>query len=505
MLLIDGCVPGSLPSEDLPLGECPEILSSVVAAMADTYWDPGNLLQITESDSASEIQCVGRARTRHGARCRWTLCGPDATAILSRVNELAASPPKKVTQTDLENLAKLCLCRDYHSSQWFEVAQRWKHAVTKAVKHHERISKERNGPKALECLDHASELIAAELDRQNLRKELSSAQADLSASKERQREVEEELEHAKLRESKLAQEHVDSVNQLQESCKAESARLAESLTNKAKAKAQVSSLQQEVGMAHCLLDEERTKTTALGEAVKEMERFAQEITEKLVGAQRLLDEERKIMTERVALELEERDRLLAEEKTKTTKLEEAAQHLEHQLSEVTARTGRMLDEERAKIRLLEEANETLGRRLLEAEARSSQSAAEAAQAKRDNQALLQDNAAAAENLGHLQTDLVGIRAEIQRRTNHGSVLGQELQIARVDNQALRSAHTQLVAQNTALVEQIAALEASLAKCWRRRLRAWLHKASPLGIHTPSLQAQPPPVHKHPNHPLSYSD
>ncbi|KXX73686.1 Reticulocyte-binding protein 2 a [Madurella mycetomatis] len=466
--------------------------------MADTYWDPGNLLQITESDNASEIQCVGRARSRHGARCRWTLCGPDATAILRKVRELAVSHPSKATQRDLENLAKICLCHDYHSSQWFEVAQRWKHVVTKAVKHHERISKEHNGPATLECLGHMSKLAVVEFDLKNLQKELSSVQTDLSASEEQRRAVEEELEHAKLRGSTLAQEHVDSVNRLHESCEAERTRLAESLSELAKAEAQASSLRQEVGMAHCLLDEEKTKRTALEETVKEMERRARERAEELAEARHLLEEERKSMAEKVALELDERDRLLAEEKTKTMELEEATQRLEHRLSEVTVQTERVLDEERAKTHLLEEAKETLRRRLLEAEASSAHSAAEADRANRDNQALLRDNAAAAENLSRLQTDLVGIRAEIQRRTDHGSVLGRELQIARVDNQSLRSTHSQLTARNTVLTEQIAALEASLAKCWRRRLRAWLQKTSPLSIHAPSIQTQPSPVHQHPN-------
>jgi chromosome segregation ATPase len=161
---------------------------------------------------------------------------------------------------------------------------------------------------------------------------------------------------------------------------------------------------------------------------------------------------------------------LAEERAKATKLEEATRHLKHRLSETTAQTEHLLEEEKAKVHLLEETEETLRRRLLEAEARSTQSAAEADRANRDNQALLQDNVAAAEQFGRLQTDLQGVRAEIQRRIDHGSVLGREVQIARVDYQALLS-------QNTALLKQITALEASLAKCWRRRLLAWLHKTS----------------------------
>ena len=472
----------SLPSADLPLEVSAKILHPLVATMADTYWDPGNLLQITESDDGSEIQCVGRARSRHDARCRWTLGESDATAILCKVKELAVSPPSKVTQEDLESLAKLCLCREYHYPQWFEVAQRWRPVVAKAVEHHERLSKE-HGPAAtnprkdtLEDTVRMLEIFMLKWKVEDLQKELSSVRTDLSTSEERRRVVEEELEHAKLKESKLAQEHVDLVIPLQKSGEAEHARLVESLneldatrSELAKAKTQGSSLRREVGMVYRLLDEERPKRPALEEAVKGMERCVQEGAVKLVESRRSLEEARE-MNEKVALELEQRDCLLAEERTKTTKLEEATQHLKHQLSETTARTEHLLEEEKAKVHLLEETEEPLRRRLLEAEARSTKSAAEADRANRDNQALLQDNVAAVEQFDRLQTDLQGVRAEIQRRTDHSSVLGREVQIARVDNQTLLS-------QNTALRNQITALEASLAKCWRRRLRAWLHQTS----------------------------
>ncbi|KAK4154685.1 reticulocyte-binding protein 2 a [Chaetomidium leptoderma] len=434
--------------------------------MADTHWDPGNLLQITASDNVSEVQCVGRARSRHGARCRWTLCDSDATAILCKVKELAVSPPSKVTQQDLEHLATLCLCHEYHYGQWFEVAQRWKPVVAQAVKNHERLSNE-HGPAAIDSF---------KADMKMLQEELSSVRTVLSASEERRQVVEEELEHIKLKESKLAREHGDLATRFHESREADHARLTEfsneldaTRSKLAEAEAQVLSLRHEAGMARRLLDEERTKTTASEETVKEMERCVQEGAEELAEARRLLEGARKSMSEKVALELEQRDRQLAEETTKTTKLEAATHHL----SKITARTERLLDEERAKIHLLEETKEILKRRLLEAEARSTQSATEADRANRDNQALLLDNAAAAEQFGRLQTDINGVRAEILRRTDHGSVLGRELQIARVDNQGLLSTHSQLTTRNTALLEQITALEASLAKCWRRRLRARL--------------------------------
>lgn len=427
--------------------------------MADTYWDPANLLQITESDNASEIQCVGRARSRHNARCRWTLYDSDTTAILRKVKELAASPPSKVAERDLEGLAKLCLCHEYHSGQWLEVAQRWKPVVAKAVKHHERVSKEQASPFELTLL----------------KIQLSLNRADLSASEERRRVVEEELEHAKLKESRLAQEHISSMTRLQESLEAEKVRLTKSLNELnvtrgelAKADAQLSSLRQEVGVARGLLDEELTKTTTLEKAVKE---GAEELRE----ARRLLEEARKSRTQEVAQELEQRDRLLAEEKSKTTKVEEATKHLEHRLLEEARRTERLLDEERAKIHALEETKEMLRRQLSDAEARSTQNAAEADKANRDNQVLLQDNAAANKHLDHLRTDLEDLRVEVQRRRDDGSVLARQLQTAQVDKQALLSTHSQLTAQNNALLRQIAALEASLAKCWRRRIRAWLER------------------------------
>lgn len=401
--------------------------------MADTYWDPGNLLQITESDAALEIQCVGRARSQHNSRCRWTLCGADASAILRKVQKLALLPPSEVTQHDIETLARLCLCQKYHSTQWLEVAQRWRLVIAKAIKHHERLSRSQ------ELATAESQLTIAKLGLEQFQKTLFAARTEFSNSEARRRAVEKELDHAK-------NSHLKVIDEL--------------------------------AVARRLLEEERLKTTNLEDAARETDRSVRERDDELAEARRLVEEAQTIMAESTALISERRDHLLAEEQAKATGLEQAIQHLEHRLSEANAQAERISNEQQAKTRLLEETQETLMQRLSEAEARATKCAAEAAEARRNHEALFRDNTAAAQQFEHLQTDLEGVRAEIRRRTDHGAVLEGELQKARHENQALLATHSQLRAQNTAFCEQVAILEASLAKCFRRRLSAWLRKSSP---------------------------
>jgi chromosome segregation ATPase len=371
------------------------------------------------------------------------LCGSDATAILRKVQELALSPPSKVTQQDLEALAKLCLCREHHSGQWPETAQRWKPVVAKATKHHERFSKGQD-PAVSE-----SQLIIAKLGLEQFQKTLFAARTELADSEERRQGLEKDIELAKIAESKLAGELVAT---------------------------------------HKLLDEERVKITTLEE---EMARRVQEGGNELTEARRLFEEARVSMAKQAALMSEQRDHSLAEERKKVTRLEQEIRDLGHRLSEASTKAERLLSEEKSKTRLLDETQAALMRRLSEAEAKSADCAAKADRARRENEALSRDKAAAAQQFGLLQTDLEGVRAEIRRRTDHGSVLERELNMARIDNQALRSAHSQLTAQNTELCEQISALENALAKSWHRRLSAWMHKVSPPKSQTLAVQAAGP--------------
>lgn len=108
--------------------------------MSRALWDPGNLLQITsDGETAGSIQCVGHARRARNARCRWTIEDPERSAIYARLDGMALSSPDTVTDGMLLSLAGLCLCREYHSDQAYEVVERWHTVIERAAQHHRNL------------------------------------------------------------------------------------------------------------------------------------------------------------------------------------------------------------------------------------------------------------------------------------------------------------------------------------------------------------------------------
>ncbi|RYP03590.1 hypothetical protein DL764_005051 [Monosporascus ibericus] len=107
--------------------------------MAQTYWDPANLLQITDDDdSRGDIQCVGRARSAFDARCRWTVQEHERATARSLLTQLAARKPDAVTADELRRLAQCCLCQ-YHGRQQGDAVSRWTRVARRAVEQHDRL------------------------------------------------------------------------------------------------------------------------------------------------------------------------------------------------------------------------------------------------------------------------------------------------------------------------------------------------------------------------------
>jgi chromosome segregation ATPase len=386
--------------------------------MAETYWDPANLLQIADSYAALDIQCVGHAKSRHNARCRGFMSGADASAVLAKVKKLAAIPPGKVTQQELEELAKLCLCRDYHFSQWYQVAQRWKPTLAMAVKHHERLVKGSPAPdKQLENLlqerrkcfevigvneddaDLPTKLSAHLRGKANarpssdatvsqLQSDLAAARATLSASEERVREVEDELHRGKLKETELSGERLAATWRIEESRKSERTRLAEMLamletanSDRGRLEAMVNVLKDDLENVNRSLDDEKTKTTELQEANDALERRLTEATKTTTRADRLLGEEKAKASRARALEKEKQDlerrlskanaeatstrSLLEEEKAKTDTFQAKQEDFERRLVEAYTLGDQLLADERIKARKLKEANSALEHRVHE--------------------------------------------------------------------------------------------------------------------------------------------
>ncbi|RYP31954.1 hypothetical protein DL767_005495 [Monosporascus sp. MG133] len=107
--------------------------------MAQTYWDPANLLQITDDDSpGGDVQCVGRARSAFNSRCRWTGGEHDRATARALLTQFAARRPGTVTADELRRLAQCCLCQ-YHGRQQGDAVSRWTRVARRAAEQHDRL------------------------------------------------------------------------------------------------------------------------------------------------------------------------------------------------------------------------------------------------------------------------------------------------------------------------------------------------------------------------------
>ncbi|KAM0279432.1 hypothetical protein ACHAQH_004592 [Verticillium albo-atrum] len=107
--------------------------------MADTYWDPANLLQITfDPGPDGEIQCIGQTWRNNGARCRWTI--PESAAIRYSLMQMSRKPPKSITSKEVEDLASRCLCVNYHASQVTNTVARWRTIIARAIQEQSRLA-----------------------------------------------------------------------------------------------------------------------------------------------------------------------------------------------------------------------------------------------------------------------------------------------------------------------------------------------------------------------------
>ena len=101
------------------------------------YWDPGNLLQVTEEGRGGVVQCVGTTKL-YGVRCRYTT--NDGAVIYQALAELAARRPADISRVDLRRLAVTCLCAEHNRrAQPDAVADRWAAVVRRAARNHDAL------------------------------------------------------------------------------------------------------------------------------------------------------------------------------------------------------------------------------------------------------------------------------------------------------------------------------------------------------------------------------
>ncbi|RYP83841.1 hypothetical protein DL770_005311 [Monosporascus sp. CRB-9-2] len=158
--------------------------------MAQTYWDPANLLQVTDDDSPrGNIQCVGRARSAFDARCRWTLNEPERATARAILTQLAARKPGTVTAEELRRLAKCCLCQ-YHGRQQGDAVNRWTRVAKRAAEQHDRLMAAARSEQRLPTPE-AEDVISVKLEHERA---LATVRA---RSTERVRALEAELREAR--------------------------------------------------------------------------------------------------------------------------------------------------------------------------------------------------------------------------------------------------------------------------------------------------------------------
>ena len=486
-----------------------------MAAGPGRYWNPGSLLQITEPNNTYEVQCVGAAKTRNNARCGWKMRGSEAAAILSTLTRMATKPPHQVTMEDLQGLAKLCLCRDWHYSQWNEVSLRWKPIVILATKQFEQLNPqtkfEQTGAvdaerfkKLLIERQRCFELLGIKVGTENvdlfgtltsyhlstgtkmreketiiiqLRGGLSAAQLTLSSSQDQLRAANEEVKRAKLVQTQLTVNHSAALSDLEEKRKSENARLAElqKLSDAAKdeqkrLEIRLSIIENDLGTVNCLLSEEKVKTRKGEEAKKDLQR---QLVEAKANAERSATQ-----ADKASQDIEALIKTHAAARDQINQLQtdlSAARDQSHRLENDLGTVNRLLSEEKIKTRDGEEVKRDLQRQVVEANDNAASSATQADKASRDNEALIKTHAAARDQINHLQTDLSAAKDQNHRLENDRSVMARALQQFQADIQAIQQANEQLTMEKSRLQVRISAREVDESKRWRHRLRTWMSK------------------------------
>ncbi|KAF5670080.1 reticulocyte-binding 2 a [Fusarium heterosporum] len=100
-----------------------------------TLWDPASLLQITDGarDGCGKVNCIGNAK--YNVRCRWDVVEPNRSSVRALLIQMSKSLPESVTTNTLRQLARLCLCPDFHSHQAETFVSNWRKVINITVQH----------------------------------------------------------------------------------------------------------------------------------------------------------------------------------------------------------------------------------------------------------------------------------------------------------------------------------------------------------------------------------
>jgi hypothetical protein len=107
----------------------------------NTYcWCPDLIFQITD-DVRGKMVCIGRVPNKMNARCRWSIGYhfPSHSATVLRLLETMKSMrPKEITNTQVEELARFCLC-ERHGHQLKDAKIELLNRLDYAIRHHDQV------------------------------------------------------------------------------------------------------------------------------------------------------------------------------------------------------------------------------------------------------------------------------------------------------------------------------------------------------------------------------
>lgn len=140
--------------------------------MTSSFWDPENLLQITDDlrSRSGEISCLGI--TKHGARCRWDVLEPNLSEVRPLLRDMSKVKPESITIETLRRLARLCLCPKFHSHQAEQVVRHWRTVLETATLHHKTLLENNNSPSSDTAQTIESRLAFKEEECEDLKKTL---------------------------------------------------------------------------------------------------------------------------------------------------------------------------------------------------------------------------------------------------------------------------------------------------------------------------------------------
>ncbi|KAJ3468114.1 hypothetical protein MRS44_002179 [Fusarium solani] len=140
--------------------------------MTSSFWDPGNLLQITDDlrSKPGVISCLGI--TKHGARCRWDVLEPNLSQVRPLLKDMSQLKPESITIQTLQRLAMLCLCPKFHSHQAGLFVQHWTGVLKTATQHHQELLGDGDDPSSDEIQTLQAELAFKQRECEDLRKNL---------------------------------------------------------------------------------------------------------------------------------------------------------------------------------------------------------------------------------------------------------------------------------------------------------------------------------------------